>query len=62
CTVSRLVSGGSIPPCCYKDMLKGKFTHEFNCIKDSVLDIERFYCIEFNDDEISFILRNIIKL
>lgn len=62
CTISRLVSGGSIPPCCYKDMLKAKFIHEFNCIKDSVADIERFYCIEFNDDEISFILRNIIKL
>ena len=42
--------------------LKEKFQYEFSCIKKGLLNIEKFYHIHFNEDEIAFILQNIMKL
>ena len=62
CNISKMIAKESIPVCSSKDLLKGKFKIEFDCIKKSLRNIEKCYEISFNDDEIAFILQNIIKL
>jgi transcriptional regulatory protein LevR/transcriptional regulator with AAA-type ATPase domain len=61
CNISKIIAKEAIPVCSLKDILKGKFKDEFNCIKKGLYNIEKFYEITFNDDEIAFILQNIIK-
>lgn len=62
CNISKIIAKEKIPVCSSKGILKEKFKKEFNDIKESLSNIEKFYGISFNDDEIAFILQNIIKL
>ena len=62
CNISKMIAKEKIPVCSSKEILKEKFKNEFSCIKESLSNIEKFYGISFNDDEIAFILQNIIKL
>ena len=59
CNISKMISKEKIPVCISKEILKGKFKYEFSCIKEGLFNIEKFYGISFNDDEIAFILQNI---
>jgi len=62
CNVSKIIANEKIQVCSSKDILKEKFKCEFNCIREGLFNIEKYYGINFNDDEIAFILQNIIKL
>lgn len=62
CNISKMIAKERIPVCSSKNILKEKFKYEFNCIKESLFNIEKCYEISFNDDEIAFILQNIIKI
>ncbi|MDF2883186.1 MAG: hypothetical protein K0R54_3743 [Clostridiaceae bacterium] len=61
CTISNLIAGGSTPTCYSKEMLKKKYPNELNSLKKALIDMEKFYKIEFSDDQIGFILRNIVN-
>jgi len=62
CNISKIIAKEKIPVCSSKVMLKEKFKYEFSCIKEGLFNIEKFYKISFIDDEIAFILQNIIEL
>ncbi len=62
CCISSIISGKETPTCYSKEILKEKYSFEFGCIENSLADIAQFYNICFNDDEISFILRNILSI
>lgn len=61
CTISNLIAGGTTPTCYSKEMLKKKYPNELKYLKRSLFSMEKFYNIEFSDDQIGFILRNIIN-
>ena len=62
CNVSKILAKENIPVCSSKEILKEKFKKEFIYIKEGLLNIEKLYKISFNDDEIAFILQNILRI
>lgn len=62
CGISKMVEHQRTPTCSMKEKLKEDFIMEFQLIKASLADIESYYAIAFNDDEIAFILKNIKKI
>lgn len=62
CCINKLISGESIPNCYSKDSIKQKYAHEFAVIKDNLKKIGNEFEINFSDDEICFILRNIMMI
>lgn len=62
CGISRMVENKPTPICSTKEELREAFVMEFQLIKASLEDIEKYYAITFNDDEVAFILKNIKKI
>ncbi len=62
CCINKLVTGENTPRCYAKDTLIQKYTHEFKVIKSSLEKIEKAFNINFSDDEICFILKNIMMI
>lgn len=62
CCINKLISGESTPNCYSKDSIKQKYAHEFAVIKDNLKKIENEFKINFSDDEICFILRNVMMI
>lgn len=62
CNLSKILAKENIPVCSSKEILKEKFKKEFIYIKEGLLNIEKLYEISFNDDEIAFILQNILRI
>jgi len=62
CNISKIIAKEKIPVCSSKDIFKENFKPELSCIKKGLMNIEKFYGISFNDDEVAFILQNIIKI
>ena len=62
CNISKIIAKEKIPVCSSKEILKEKFKYEFNCIREGLFNIEKFYEISFNDDEIAFILTKYNKV
>ncbi|TDT51072.1 sigma 54-interacting transcriptional regulator [Fonticella tunisiensis] len=62
CAISSMVEGKQTAACYSKNLLKEKYNFEFKCIKESLADIENFYNIDFSDDEVCFIIQNIMGI
>jgi len=62
CCISKLVMGENTPSCYAKDTLIQKYTQEFKVIKSSLEKIEKAFNINFSNDEICFILKNIMMI
>jgi transcriptional regulatory protein LevR len=57
CAISRMHRNELPPVCVSKEQLQKVYAFEFKCIKESIADLESFYSISFEDDEIGYIFR-----
>lgn len=62
CSISKMTEHVPTPVCSTKEKLQEDFLMEFQLIKACVADIEKYYAITFNEDEIAFIFKNIKKI
>ncbi|MBU5592006.1 sigma 54-interacting transcriptional regulator [Clostridium sp. MSJ-4] len=62
CSISNIISGKSSTPCYSKEIIKEEYQKEFKIIKQCLKPIEVYYNIEFNEDEVCFVLRNVMGI
>lgn len=62
CSISNIMEGKLTPSCYSKEELKKRYPEEFKAIQINIKHIEEYYNINFSDDEVCFILRNIMNV
>lgn len=62
CAIKRIRQNESSPPCFSKDDLMAKYAYEFRIVQVSVKIVEKFYKINFTEDEIWYILRIVMSI
>ncbi|MGM9973932.1 MAG: PRD domain-containing protein, partial [Clostridiaceae bacterium] len=61
CSISNIIEGKLTPTCYSKEDLKRRHRKIFEAIKKSVHPIEDYYKVDLGDDEVCFILRNLVN-
>ncbi|WP_426350096.1 sigma 54-interacting transcriptional regulator [Alloiococcus sp. CFN-8] len=61
CSISNIIDGKLTPTCYSKEDLKRRHRKIFEAIKSSIHPIEDYYKVDLGDDEICFILRNLVN-
>ncbi len=61
CSISNIIDGKLTPSCYSKEDLKKRYSDIFKAIRKSISLMEEFYKLQFSDDEICFILRNVVN-
>ena len=61
CSISNIIDGKLTPSCYSKEDLKKRYSDIFKAIRKSISLMEEFYKLQFSDDELCFILRNVVN-
>jgi len=62
CAISSIIKNNKRKACKSKSDLKSKYQEEMDIIKESLINIERVYSINIDEDEICFILMIIKRM
>ncbi|MBU3220006.1 sigma 54-interacting transcriptional regulator [Clostridium algidicarnis] len=62
CSTSNIIEGKMTSSCYSKDVIKEQYKNEYKIVKNALKKIEENYNIIFNEDEICFIIRNIMSI